>query len=273
MSGDLHKTYLHGFSQEEQDRLVEQARLIEPHVFAGINLDDVTDLLEVGMGVGAQTSILLRRYPKIKITGIDLADEQIAVAKDRLKAFTQSGQLEIIKADATNLTLINKQFDAAFICWFLEHVPDPLKVLKEVRQKLRPGGRVYITEVYNSSLFIEPYSPNSLKYWFEFNDFQWTNKGHPFIGLKLGNLLVEAGFSEVKVEPRPLWFDQRNPQRKKTFFDYFLRLFLSGKNQLLKDKRIDDNLIEAMKKEFAIARDSKDGVFYYDFIHGEACNG
>jgi len=38
-------------------------------------------ILEVGCGVGAQTEILLRRFPKTHVTGIDLNDKQLEAAK------------------------------------------------------------------------------------------------------------------------------------------------------------------------------------------------
>jgi cyclopropane fatty-acyl-phospholipid synthase-like methyltransferase len=47
--------YLHGFSREEQERLVRQARMAESTVFHDIDLSGSKRLLEVGSGVGAQT--------------------------------------------------------------------------------------------------------------------------------------------------------------------------------------------------------------------------
>jgi hypothetical protein len=57
-------TYLHGFSDTEQHRLVTQSRLFESSIFSGIDYGGATRLLEVGSGVGAQTDILLRRFPE-----------------------------------------------------------------------------------------------------------------------------------------------------------------------------------------------------------------
>jgi len=60
--------YIHGFSNEEQERLRRQAKYGEHLVFQGINFEDYKHIIEVGSGVGAQTEILLRRYPDLKIT-------------------------------------------------------------------------------------------------------------------------------------------------------------------------------------------------------------
>lgn len=273
MGNDLTNRYVHGFSAQEQERLLQQAKLTEQEVYKGIDLSDVSDLLEVGCGVGAQTSILLRRYPKLNITAIDLSDLQLKVAVERLKKDISVGSVSFHQMNAEDLSGIKKTFDAAFSCWFLEHVPEPANVLKEIKTKLKVGGKLYLTEVNNSTFFMDPYSPNTLKYWFELNDLQWSKKGHPFIGVQLGNLLADAGFSEIKIEPRPMLYDNRYPLRKKVFAEEFLNFFLSSQDMLLKEKRVDQTLIDGMKKEFEMLRDHENGVFYWEFVHARACNG
>ncbi|MGZ3727378.1 MAG: class I SAM-dependent methyltransferase, partial [Pseudobdellovibrio sp.] len=80
-----HKTnYLHGFSEVEQMRLRKQAKFGEHMIYNTINLSNVTELLEVGCGVGAQSEILLRRFPDLKLTGIDRSEKQLAVAEHML---------------------------------------------------------------------------------------------------------------------------------------------------------------------------------------------
>lgn len=76
--------YLHGFSATEQARLARQARLAESTVFHDIDYSGVRRLLEVGSGVGAQTEILLRRFPDLHATCIDLIATQVAAARENL---------------------------------------------------------------------------------------------------------------------------------------------------------------------------------------------
>ncbi len=76
--------YLHGFSQEEQDRLRKQARFGEHTVYQNINFSSVKNLLEVGCGVGAQSEIILRRFPDLHLTGIDRSTKQLASARHHL---------------------------------------------------------------------------------------------------------------------------------------------------------------------------------------------
>lgn len=77
--------YIHGFSREEQERLIRQAEFLKPYIYEKIQMTNVNHLLEVGCGVGAQTKILLEIFPHLKITGVDLSKDQLAVAEKRLK--------------------------------------------------------------------------------------------------------------------------------------------------------------------------------------------
>ncbi len=86
--------YLHGFSPTEQERLRRQAEFAEHAVYRNVDLTDVQHLLEVGCGVGAQTSILLRRFPHLKLTGIDLNDKQLAAAGKTLDQLSYAQGLD-----------------------------------------------------------------------------------------------------------------------------------------------------------------------------------
>ncbi len=262
--------YLHGFDKKEQDRLVHQALFLEPYVYAGVDLKKVNRLLEVGCGVGAQSKILLKRFPKIKITGVDFSTAQLHVASQYLKKPIKDGKVELLQQDAQELDLDFKKYDAAFLCWFLEHVPEPLKVLKRVHKHLKPGAQIVLTEVFNQSLFMEPYSPNYLKYWFEFNELQWSMKGHPFAGAQLGNLLKEAGFKSINVEFRPLHFDSRNPKQRAEFIEFFFQILLSAETKLLDQKKVTPEQVNKMYQEVALAKKAKDSVFFYSFARATA---
>jgi ubiquinone/menaquinone biosynthesis C-methylase UbiE len=213
--------YLHGYSSKEQDRLYKQADFLEPWIYEHVGFGRAKKLLEVGCGVGAQTAILLRRFPHLKITGVDLSDKQIALAKRHLAKQIRAGAASVSVGDATKLCFEDSFFDGAFICWLLEHVPDPVAVLRETLRCLKPGATIYCTEVQNSTLFLEPYSPATIKYWFEYNDQQWNMKGDPFVGAKLGNLLLAAGFQNIETSMITFHFDSRSPKQRAEFISYW----------------------------------------------------
>lgn len=262
--------YIHGFDSIEQKRLIHQAEFLEPYVYAGVDLEFTERLLEVGCGVGAQTKILIRRFPKIKIDGLDLSEAQLTAAKKYLKNEIADQQVRLFQGDAQKFEIKAPKYDAAFLCWFLEHVPDPLKALKRVRKHLKSGAKIYCSEVFNQTLFVEPYSPAYLKYWFQFNDLQWSLGGHPFVGGMMGHYLKEAGFVDIQIEVRPFHFDSRHPQRRQVFMEYFYQILLSAKDSLIKEKRVTKEMIRQMDAEVENFKKAPDSVFFYSWIRATA---
>lgn len=266
--------YLHGFTPEERDRLYRQARFLEYKVHENLPFRRCRQLVEVGCGVGAQTEILLRRFPELHVTGVDSSPDNLAAAREFLSGLGWAeDRYELRRGDALSLDLPADSFDAAFLCWILEHVGDPARVLGEVRRLLRPGGRVVITEVQNATFFLDPYSPNTLAYWMAFNDHQLEMGGDPFVGAKLGNLLQSGGYRDITTKVRTFHLDNRRAEERREFIAFWAELLLSGCDQLCAAGKVDDATVEGMKAELeAVSRDPN-AVFYYSFVQARARAG
>jgi ubiquinone/menaquinone biosynthesis C-methylase UbiE len=263
--------YIHGFSQAEQQRLRRQARFAEYAVYQDVDFTRATKILEVGCGVGAQSEVLLRRFPNLVLTGVDKNQAQLEQAQLFLSSlpYTQE-RYELLKMDAAALEFPSSHFDGAFICWLLEHVPNPTMVLSEVRRVLRPGSTLYVSEVMNSSFLIEPYSPNTWKYWLAFNDYQFDHGGDPFIGANLGNLLMQVGFSNIVTTPKIWHFDNRSPAKRREMIEFWSELLLSASEQLVEQQRVDQSVVTAMKEELETVAREPSSVFFYSFIQAKA---
>lgn len=263
--------YLHGFSKEEQDRLRRQGELAEFTIYKNIDLSKCQNLIEIGSGVGVQTEIILRRFPKIHITSIEMNDKQIKSAEAHLSKINHAqNRFQIKQMNAEKLDIPGESFDGAFLCWILEHVPSPKKVLSEVRRVLKPGSVVYITEVFNASFFLEPYSPSVWKYWMAYNDYQYDHAGDPFIGAKLGNFLQAGGFKDIFTEVRTWHLDSRFPEQRRKQIVFWKELLLSAEKKLVEAKYIDELVVKNMKKEFSDVETDPDSVFFYSFIQAKA---
>jgi ubiquinone/menaquinone biosynthesis C-methylase UbiE len=263
--------YLHGYSETERERLHRQARFLEPMVHDRLPFRRRRRLLEVGCGVGAQTEILLRHFPEIHVTGIDINDGQLAEARRFLATVPwAAGRYDIRKMDAEKLEFDPESFDAAFICWMLEHVPSPSRVLGEVRRVLAPGAPVVCSEVLNATFFIDPYSPDTLRYWMAFNDHQIALGGDPFVGAKLGNLLSSVGYRDVVTDVKTFHLDNRAPAERAEFLAYWTELLLSGAPALLEAGKVSQEVVDGMTRELdRVARDPN-SVFFYSFIQARA---
>jgi ubiquinone/menaquinone biosynthesis C-methylase UbiE len=262
----IKRAYLHGYSRQEQDRLYRQARFLEPKVYEKIDFSQVTRLLEVGCGVGAQTAILLERFAHLKIDSVDAAETQIARAKEYLAEPIAEKRVTLHVAEGQNLPFADNTFDGVFVCWFLEHLNSPLAVLSEIRRVLRPGGIIYCNEVLNSTFFIDPYSPATLKYWFVFNDHQWNLGGDPFVGAKLGNFLLASGFQNIASHVCSFHYDNRSPKMRTQMIEYWTEILLSGTPELVQKKLITTDLVEEMKKELALLKKDPNAVLFDSWI-------
>ena len=264
--------YLHGFDPTEQERLFSQARFLEDRVFAGFDFSHCRHLLEVGCGVGAQTEILLRRFPKARITAVDLSAAQLARARSHFAARPEdAARVRFVQADAVRLPdLASDAPDGAYLCWVLEHAADPLALLRELRSKLAPGGLVCIAEVFNHTLHLEPRIPVLERYWQAYNTLQTELGGSPNVGVRLGSLLAEAGFHDIQAWPNPLHYDRRASDARRAMLDYWLPLLLSGAPALLNAGRITPTDAEELERGLKKARESDDTIFYYSFMKAVA---
>ncbi|HEX7254635.1 MAG TPA: class I SAM-dependent methyltransferase, partial [Gaiellaceae bacterium] len=133
--------YLHGYGTPEQKRLVEQAehwrhRLIRD----GTQLEPGARLLEVGCGVGAVLAVLGQEFPGVRLAGVDIEPKQLDYARGHLERAGVAATL--LQADALELPFADESFDHVWMMWFLEHVADPLGVLRQARRVLVPRGAI-----------------------------------------------------------------------------------------------------------------------------------
>jgi ubiquinone/menaquinone biosynthesis C-methylase UbiE len=263
--------YLHGFLPEERDRLYRQARFLEYKVHENLPFRRSRKLLEVGSGVGAQTEILLRRFPELHVTGVDASPSNLGAAHAFLESLGWAeSRFDLLGADAGSLPFEADAFDSAFLCWILEHVGEPARVLSEVRRVLRPVSPVVVTEVQNGTFFLDPYSPCTLAYWMAFNDHQLELGGDPFVGAKLGNLLQTVGFSDITTKVRTFHLDNRRISERREFIAFWAELLLSGAEGLLTAGAVEPETVEGMKAELETVTGDPNAVFFYSFVQARA---
>lgn len=272
-------SYLHGYDGTEQARLRAQARFLAPHVYAGCDaifaaLPDAC-ILEVGCGVGAQTEILLERYPQSRVVAVDIEPAQIQAAE---KWAQQNPQLarrclflclneKVHLRDAVVRAADERGWrcNSAFVCWVLEHVADPQRILHGIQQVLPSNSPVVVTEVMNQTLHLHPAQPQFLDYWQRYNRLQIELGGDPFVGTRLGDLLGAAGYQRATLRIEPLVGDRRDPDAKRALLAYWSALAESGRPQLLSHQRLDGLPPDVVTRTFAQLQNDDDSTFFYAF--------
>jgi len=104
-------------------------------------------ILEVGVGTGINASL----YPSnCHITGIDLSTSMLDKARERV-ARQGLRNIRLLEMDAGALTFADDSFDIVYAPYLVSVVPDPVKVVTEMRRVCRPGGRIVILNHFRSA--------------------------------------------------------------------------------------------------------------------------
>ncbi|GAB2564596.1 methyltransferase [Kribbella endophytica] len=201
--------YVHGYTDSETRRLSDQADTLAELLHGGTQYAPGSRVLEVGCGVGAQTVQLLTRSPGIALTSVDISEDSLAEAKRRVVARAPYGQVEWHHGDLHNLPYA--EFDHLFVCFVLEHLPDPVEALRTLRNHLRPGGTITVVEGDHGSAIYHPRSDEAQAVIECLNRSQADAGGDALIGRRVQPLLTAAGFTDVVTEPRTVYADQTVP--------------------------------------------------------------
>jgi phosphatidylethanolamine/phosphatidyl-N-methylethanolamine N-methyltransferase len=98
-------------------------------------------VLEVGVGTG----LALPRYTSDKrIVGIDLSAEMLALARRRVAGLGLRNVEGLHEMDAEATEFTDGQFDTAVAMFVASVVPNPRRLLAELRRVVRPGGNILL---------------------------------------------------------------------------------------------------------------------------------
>jgi phosphatidylethanolamine/phosphatidyl-N-methylethanolamine N-methyltransferase len=98
-----------------------------------------TRVLEVGVGTG----LALPRYVADKrVTGIDLCAEMLALARQRVDKRRLTNVEALYEMDAEATSFADASFDTAVAMFVASVVPNPGRLLAEMRRVVRPGGHI-----------------------------------------------------------------------------------------------------------------------------------
>ena len=137
--------YVEGYEKHNIDStlagkfLQKSHRLLEetvPEDFIGERV------LEVGAGSGHHFSYLNKPVSEYVLT--DGSEAMLRVAASRYKNEIAAGRIIVSKQDATRLDYPDQSFDRLIATHVLEHIPNPVAVLREWDRVVKKGGLISI---------------------------------------------------------------------------------------------------------------------------------
>jgi ubiquinone/menaquinone biosynthesis C-methylase UbiE len=261
--------YVHGYSRREQERLSDQAETLAELLHADTGYPPGSVVLEVGCGVGAQTVTLARRSPGARIVAMDVSEDSLAAAEDRVRSagFTN---VTFQQADVYAMSVAPGAFDHVFACFVLEHLSRPRDALAQLRRVLKPGGTMTVIEGDHGSTYFHPESPYARRAIRCLVEVQARAGGDSLIGRRLYPLLVESGFQHVTVSPRMVYVDGSRPQLVEGFTRNTFTAMVEGvRERALAAGLIDEEAWEQGIRDLYRTAEA-DGTFCYTFFKAVA---
>ncbi|OGI09050.1 MAG: methyltransferase type 11 [Candidatus Margulisbacteria bacterium GWF2_35_9] len=257
--------YVHGYNAIENRRLQDQAITLVELLHSDTIYPKGSVILEAGCGVGAQTVQLAKNNPDAHIVSIDISEVSLTEARMVIK---EKGitNVEFKQGDIFNLKFSEKSFDHVFICFVLEHLPDPIQALQCLRKLIKPGGTITVIEGDHGSVYFYPRNDHSIKAINCQIELQKKAGGNSLIGRELFPLLTQSGFKKCRVSPRMVYVDASKPELVEGFTKNTFTAMIEG----IREKALTNNMIKedifdkGIKGLYRTTK--KDGVFCYTFF-------
>ena len=263
-------SYVHGYTSRETRRLLEQALILEELLHSGTSYPSGTSVLEAGCGVGGQTQILCRRNPDTEFTCIDISVESVKQA-EKMALDARITNAVFLQADINSIPYQSASFDHVFICFVLEHLPDPVSALKKLSDLLRPGGTLTVIEGDHGSGFWSPESPESRLAWDGLVESQRTLGHDPDIGRRIYPLLKTTGLRIELVEPRWIYADESNPILLDGVINQIIApMVLSAQQQVIETGLMKKEVWEKGLEDIRNVAFHPEGTFFYTWFKGIA---
>jgi SAM-dependent methyltransferase len=154
-----------------------------------------TSLLDVGCGPGSITADLAERVAPGRVRGVEVAPGPLEQA--RAGAAARGLEVEFAVDDGYALSDPDGTWDVVHAHQVLQHVSDPVAVLREMGRVARPGGLVAARDADYAGFHWWPHDPR-LDRWLElYRAVARGNDAEPDAGRRLLGWAHAAGFSEV----------------------------------------------------------------------------
>ncbi len=152
-------------------------------------------ILDVGCNTGETERLLSREHIGVaQVVGVDRDGRRCRAAVTRCLGEGRGGSLAFVQADGCELPFEERRFERALCVETLEWVPEPLRVLREIRRVLVPGGTALVVHTdFDTQIYHAADGERSRRICLAFSDSGPNGQ----IGRALYGLCQHAGFQYV----------------------------------------------------------------------------
>ena len=187
--------YIHGTEPVEQERLSRLNAIINAASLGALRPAPGERAVDFGSGLG-QLARLVAKGSGVRVLGIELSAEQLAEAQRLAERDGEAHLIELRQGDAASPPLLAHEwgsFDLAHARFLLEHVSEPLAVVRAMVRAVRPGGRIVLEDDDHDVLRLWPEPPHFGPIWAAYQRSYDRIGCDPIVGRRLVQLLHQAG--------------------------------------------------------------------------------
>jgi ubiquinone/menaquinone biosynthesis C-methylase UbiE len=163
-------------------------------------IPDDANVLDAGCGTGEISSRLAELFPRARVTGVDIVDAHLELARGRYAAL--ASRLSFEHQSIFELAFAGGTFDLTVCRHVLHSIPHVERVLAELRRVTRPGGYLHlIPEDYGMVEFQRRGALDPRDFWHAVPaQFGARTDTDLFVGRNAFSLLREIGFEKISVD-------------------------------------------------------------------------
>jgi SAM-dependent methyltransferase len=167
-------------------------------LLARVGIEETARCLDVGCGGGDVTAELARMAPAGSVTGIDLDETKLDIARAEA---AEAGLDNIAFRVADVMEPIDDPdgYDLIYVRFVFTHLTDPSGAATNLVAALAPGGTLVVEDIDFTGHFCYPDSPAFWRYVEWYSRAVQGRGADPNIGPRLPSLLTDAGLHDVQI--------------------------------------------------------------------------
>jgi len=110
-----------------------------------LSKENPTVLLDVATGT-ADFAIAASSLKQVMVTGVDIAEDMLAIGREKIKAKGLEDRIALVCADSENLPFESNKFDATIVSFGVRNFENLEKGLSEILRVIKPGGLLIVLE-------------------------------------------------------------------------------------------------------------------------------
>lgn len=225
-------------------------------------------LLDVGCGPGTITVDLAQRVAPGHVVGLDRSERVVELARESVRTASVTN-LTFRTGDVYALDFEDASFDVVHAHQVLQHLPDPVAALRELRRVTRPGGLVAVRDADYAAMTWYPPSAGLDEWRALYHEVTVANHAQADAGRRLLSWVREAGYDPAGIVASASAWCYATPQDRAWWAELWAERSTASDfaTQAIAHGLADDVALEELADSWRAWGGLEDG--WFAVLHGE----